>query len=490
MATDHHIKNFTAADIEKYHKGLLSPKERHDLEKAAMDDPFLADALEGYAVAGVDVAADIAALKRRLAEKTEGARVIPMGTAPKNSFRILKAAIVIAFIAGAGLLIYQFGFNKKQGEIAQAETTKKDAGSIADSATPITNIPSATRTAPEPEFKTEKAKDGVVQTENAASGTDKEPKPGNLTGNKGGEAPVGTGKTLDDMTVNKAAESQPIAPPPPASVTKEGKTAAVPTEDKLADKKELAREEAVKNNANANRQKNEINTLKDEAKQEATRSAAVPRRANEPVTRADNYRDQNQSSNLFRGRVTDADNNGVPFANVTNIQDNNAGTYTDANGYFDLTYPDSVLTVQVRSIGFESNNVQLRNSVNTNKVILQDDRKSLSEVVLSRQQPNTVARKRDANMKLEEPEPADGWEKYDTYLTNNLAVPEDLKRKADGGGEVQVSFEVDKNGEPSNIKVEKSLCSKCDQEAIRLVKEGPKWKRKAKKGRTTVTIQF
>jgi hypothetical protein len=41
---------------------------------------------------------------------------------------------------------------------------------------------------------------------------------------------------------------------------------------------------------------------------------------------------------------------------------------------------------------------------------------------------------------------------------------------------------------PVNIKVLKSLCERCDQEAIRLVKEGPRWKRK--KGRTTVTVSF
>ncbi len=70
-------------------------------------------------------------------------------------------------------------------------------------------------------------------------------------------------------------------------------------------------------------------------------------------------------------------------------------------------------------------------------------------------------------------------------------MPDDIKNKQTGSSEVQVSFEVDKNGEPTNIKVEKSLCAKCDKEAIRLVKEGPKWKRSAlKKGRTTVTIYF
>ena len=120
MAIDNNIKHFTAADIEKYHKGLLSNKEMHDLEKAAMDDPFLADALEGYAVAQVNVANDIAELKKRLAEKTEKTKVIPLKAASRNNFKILRAAILLAFVAGAGLLIYQFGFNKKETEIAES----------------------------------------------------------------------------------------------------------------------------------------------------------------------------------------------------------------------------------------------------------------------------------------------------------------------------------------------------------------------------------
>jgi len=117
MASNNNIINYTAADIEKYHKGKLSTKEMHDLEKAALDDPFLADALEGYAVSGVNAAADIADLKQRLSEKLEEkAKVIPINSG-RNNFRLLRAAVVIAFIAGAGLLIYQFGFNNKKEEI-------------------------------------------------------------------------------------------------------------------------------------------------------------------------------------------------------------------------------------------------------------------------------------------------------------------------------------------------------------------------------------
>jgi hypothetical protein len=97
------------------------------------------------------------------------------------------------------------------------------------------------------------------------------------------------------------------------------------------------------------------------------------------------------------------------------------------------------------------------------------------------------ARVRDGNLTLEEPEPEDGWASYDTYLANNLNVPENFDvRKSELGDAVELSFEVNKDGQPVNIKVIKSLCTKCDQEAIRLIKQGPKWKRKSKKGKTTV----
>ena len=137
-------------------------------------------------------------------------------------------------------------------------------------------------------------------------------------------------------------------------------------------------------------------SLSNEEKQN-NRNVAASRKATE-----DQYY-RNQATNTFRGRVTDASNVGVPFANVTNAQDNNAGTYTDAKGYFNLTYPDTLLTVQVRSIGFENTNVQLKNNVPSNQVVMQDDRKSLSEVVLTNQKPNAAVRRDNNTMKLEEP---------------------------------------------------------------------------------------
>ncbi len=466
MATNNNIKNFTAADIEKYHKGQLSGKERHDLEKAALDDPFLADVLEGYAISGVNAGADIAELKQRLSEKLEEkTKIIPISNG-RNNFRLLRAAVVIAFVAGAGLLVYQFGFNNKKEEIVQAELVKK-----VETTTKNNDVATGSDGTLADQDKTKTGtKDVTINT------------PATTTGNQPSPAPSRPGSTtiVKENSAGEKAITEPatsIIPSAPA------KTTEAPAENRS-----LAKEDVKAKAAGQVRQESDADGLKDAAANKQTdetrnnRAIAANRKVEEQ-----NYR--NQQSNVFRGRVTDQNNVGVPFANVTNLDDNEAGTYTDARGNFILTYPDSVLNVQVRSIGFEYNNVQLRNSVPTNQVILQDDR-SLSEVVISNKKPNAVARSREANMKLEEPEPADGWDNYDSYLVNNVKLPDEYVTKQQGGGEVQVSFEVDKNGEPVNFKIEKSLCKKCDQEAIRLIKEGPKWRRKAKNGRTTVTITF
>ena len=44
---DKHITPWSAPDVQKYLKGELSAREMHQLEKAALEDPFLADAIEG-----------------------------------------------------------------------------------------------------------------------------------------------------------------------------------------------------------------------------------------------------------------------------------------------------------------------------------------------------------------------------------------------------------------------------------------------------------
>src|SRR6202012_2943583 len=74
-STNKYQKTYSGADIEKYLKGELSAREMHDLEAAALEDPFLADALDGMSVRqslppAVGLTHDLNDLRMRLDAKT------------------------------------------------------------------------------------------------------------------------------------------------------------------------------------------------------------------------------------------------------------------------------------------------------------------------------------------------------------------------------------------------------------------------------------
>ncbi len=60
------MRNYTD-DIRRYHSGEMTPEERYALEREALNDPFLADALEGAEeLPAEDFAKDVAHLNRRV----------------------------------------------------------------------------------------------------------------------------------------------------------------------------------------------------------------------------------------------------------------------------------------------------------------------------------------------------------------------------------------------------------------------------------------
>ena len=477
MAKDNEIRNFTAADIERYHRGLLTPKERHAMEKAALDDPFLAEALEGYALPGVNREADLAELQQRLAARiTEGnKKVVALPTRSTTPARWWRVAAMVVVLAGIGLLIYTIGFNNKENEVAVVSAEKK-----------VQEMGNAQLNAPTSDTGTGQAAKDTL---------------GSVSEQKNQSFPNGITKTVPptssaintdsvSTTYNYSTDKILTVPSSPELKAKEEKdninrelSGKLAAKSQGIETKSANAAPSIQNADTLGTMNEALTKYKDNDDKKAV--AANARRAD------NNYRGENNyfaSSNTFRGRVTDNNNNPVPFANVTNTDDN-VGTYADARGFFNLTSPDSTLNVQVKGLGYNNFNVLLRPNIPTNQVVLQED-KSVNAIVISNKKPNASTRTKDANMKLEEPEPEDGWDNYDTYLANNLNVPDEYKTKKPGPEEVKLSFEVNKYGEPVNFKVEKSLCSRCDEEAIRLVKEGPKWKRKARKGRTTVTISF
>lgn len=82
--------------IDRYLRGDLDKKQMHELEREALEDPFLAEALEGYASAKKSQNAQLSILQKQLEER------IAVKQEEKNRFHFTWQRISIA--AAAGLL--------------------------------------------------------------------------------------------------------------------------------------------------------------------------------------------------------------------------------------------------------------------------------------------------------------------------------------------------------------------------------------------------
>lgn len=177
-----------------------------------------------------------------------------------------------------------------------------------------------------------------------------------------------------------------------------------------------------------------------------------------------------QSAVMITGKVMySGDESPLAGVNVT-VKGTNQGTVTDAEGNFRLLAPTESSLV-FNYIGFATEEVQIKGQ-EALKISLKDDVSALSEVVVS---GYGTSDKTTSDAVLVKPQPAKGFPDYKAYLRNNLKYPETaLQNKIEGN--VRVEFVVEANGALSDFKIKKGLGYGCDEEAIRLVKEGPAWK--------------
>lgn len=81
-----------------------------------------------------------------------------------------------------------------------------------------------------------------------------------------------------------------------------------------------------------------------------------------------------------------------------------------------------------------------------------------------------------------------GEEAMFKYLSKNINYPQ---MAADAGitGRVYITFVVEKNGEVTDVRVLKGIGGGCDEEAIRVIKQMPKWNPGKQRGKS-VKVQF
>jgi len=451
---------YTAQDIEKYFSGKLTAQQMHAMEKAALDDPFLAEAMEGYgAMTDKEWEKQIALAHKQLAEAgTGGAKVIPLRHSTGRWWKTAAAVLVIG--AGTALTVILTKNKTEEKTTPQIAETGHNVTVPAPATKDNTNLSTANETVVKP-IAPAVADEKKAGTNTVASQTNAQVRPGhNFVTKPVRVQPADSVKLpVNDLASNKSAGMVAL---PPAKA-----------------------EENVSLAAGAKTANNNQGLAK-------TNDAETFRRK---TANANNgyYKNEKAQNNFFNAQVVAADNSPLPFSNIS-VTSGKFETYADVKGNFRLFSTDTLLTVEIRSIGYQPRTFSLRSNQLSNKIVLQETEQALKDKMENQAGDVGLHGKiRRASVLSDSAinvEPKDGWDNYNTYVANNLDITDEML-KNEFHGEVEVGFDVKANGSISNIRINKSLGPAYDEAAKRLIMQGPQWK--VKKGRKTsasVKVKF
>jgi hypothetical protein len=416
--------NYSAHDIKRYLNRQMNASEMHAFETAMMDDPMLADAVDGYqSVAGdLDWEKNLVEIKERLNPKKENGKLIAGFFRPW-----MRVAAGFIIVLGTAVVLIRF--------LNPAEPPKSIASSDVQ----------------QKELNAPALKETVVDSNSVA---------------------IHEQKAVKDNTI----AVKPLQQPKPSKQSATSETA----DNDLA----VVEKESM-NNTTIATPPSGAPVAAAEKKEEAIATARMETKAK---TKA-------PTLNKFTGVVVDENNNPLPFANITEVN-SGVGTYADVKGNFTLIATDTILTIETKFVGYSNANVLLRTN-QSQRITLKDE--AVIAGAPTRDQLYKRNKSRVPTMTEEitemDSEPADGWKNYSKYVMNNLRT-EDLNEKLkfseiQTAKEVELSFEVQPDGTIANVKVVRSTCNTCNEEAVRLIKEGPKWKSKTGKKETArFTVKF
>lgn len=102
---------------------------------------------------------------------------------------------------------------------------------------------------------------------------------------------------------------------------------------------------------------------------------------------------------------------------------------------------------------------------------------------------NFKASARMSSARIFSAEPINGWIKFEEYILQNNRL---IKNNQFTDKSVQLSFTINEKNKPTNIKIANGLTKEENDEAIRLLTEGPDWKYNPNSSEviTKVTIKF
>ena len=400
-----------------YIRGLRKGKEAHRLEKESMQDPFLADAMDGYNQVEGNHEQRIEKLRMQVSAHS----------AKKKSTYAITWSIAACLIIGFGISSY-FLFLKKSmtDEVFIAEESVSIK--LAEPAAPPTPAIPATPTVP-----------ATPQKEIALATTK-----------------VKTDSTpISEITARQADKKDMIAKIQTTSQPQGAPVAAVPMMEEVSEET-AALQEVVAT----------IDTFESESdkKMKMAKVATIL-----------------PQNNMIKGRVTDGKGEpligasvtykGTNIGTITNMngefslvkKDDKKRLTAEYIGYDPVEI--QVDTSRTMLIAMNENKQALNEVV----VVGYGAKKNKKSTTLG-----SDAKVKEQAEKEITPQPVIGKRSYQKYLKEHLVRPTDEKC-AQVKGKVVLTFLINKEGRPFYIKVKESLCESADKEAIRLIQEGPDW---------------
>lgn len=421
-------------DIKRYLSGSMSAQEMHDMEKAALKDPLLADAIDGFRNADPVVTdTHLNAIRASILglSQQEQPEVIPLNSVSKpHWWRWVAAACSLALIAGISWWMMQKAIPAAP-PIAQIEQTQPADTSRNTLPPPSSNA--VTLMADQDQVVADKTE----ERPQAEPGSKKEP-----------------------IIVAK------VAVPALAEASAPGQSfdyeAIQPKKELLhSESRALQQERVGFGNASAM-----VAPATSAAPMAKSMSAEAPNKAMgfQPVA-------------YIEGQVVDKEGTPLPNASIS-IPGRNRTTANN-DGSFVLPVYDSSFGVSVNMVGYQNATAYLKPG-RQNKVVLEKAFNSLEETVVvgyGTNRKKTFADMKDARKAQaaavsanEVIYPEEGWSHFYEELGSSLGVDKAKKTKT-----LQIKFTVDDNGDPVDFEVVESPDAIMAKKAIEFIKKA-KWK--------------
>lgn len=419
--------------MQNYLQGKLNSAEMHAVEKHLLECDFCQDAMEGLESADIDKASDaVSDLSERINKE-----ILVSQKEQKPRFRYSWIAAVISLVlVGSYFMLFEIippADTTSEVKIAQEDILGDNENLAQTEESPIKPVPDETE-------QDELSGSSVQRTK---------------------ESPP-----LQDVAENQETSNEPVSDIP----LQESFSAL--NNSKI--KEEIVRENPIvqsfpehsSEGVSAFSQEDALLSKRDEFINESESIAASMPNKRAALSTAPTE----ELNKIVIGKVVNAENQS-PIPGVSIIRNNESGVVSDQEGNFQLPVDEDLDKITFSTIGYKTEQRSLKGK-DSLIVEMQPDLEALQE---------TVVIGYGKTSKKSQAQPVNGMNQFKQYLREELAYPPKA-RENQIEGNVILSFDILANGELDNIQVVEGLGYGCDEEAIRLLKEGPQWEPAQKDG--------